>query len=181
MRISRDASSWHARGVLRRDFRHDHSSVEGPTPAVKSPRLKTPDHSRVGTEPCQLCGGSGSGLPSLVPPEIIMIDARSRRATYRPGYWIWRCKACGRKVVRSLEHEAKILRRFGGCEARACSCGQNWQWQPGMSWRCPADYDAQYSRSLGRYSRKRELDERWEIFVTLRGDLLPSKLARRSW
>jgi hypothetical protein len=132
-RIKRDSSSWKARGIVRRDFRHD-LGVSDETPPTgrrrKKPKQAITRHSHE-------WGEWHTSTPRL---EMNRYTSPGY-AHYSPWLRTRTCRICHQRESELIEHEVSILHaHHEGLQVRACTCGEQWTWRKGMSPRCPADY-----------------------------------------
>lgn len=130
-RIKRDATSWKAGGVLRRDARHSNDTPEV-APYRKKSRSSKPSHYQV---PC-IYTEWVEQLPEL----IVTSDTPPGCASYRPWLRVRTCTVCNRPDRQRPRHNVQTVSVSEAGVHKACDCGESWISRSGMFLKCPADY-----------------------------------------
>lgn len=168
-RISQDASSWRASGIIRRDFRHTH---DGPEVITRSSSSGKKGHARTSGR-----GNKAHKHEHSFCDTIVNADLQVSRycfvgeASYTPAHIVRICSICGPGSRRAIIIEHIVTEGTYGL--RTCSCGEQWHHRPGISPKCPSDYNDQYRRRSGGRWGSRELRS---SRVSLRGGPRPSAL-----
>ncbi len=161
-RIKEDRSSWKARGIIRRDFRHckDGPEVSSPPKSKTKIKPKTPQGPDAAFQ--------HAPAPAKPPPHDHEFYERIEQgalevhehtqagyASYIPRHKVSGCTICGDGSLKCeiIPHITRISCDEQG-EQYICNCGEMWTRRPGDSWRCPADYSNVYKPRQGRYRKK---------------------------